>query len=623
MSEPTAFSPDDTTRYLCVAARTDERFAERMTKALLNDDLHAVAPSVGFSLRPVLLHALAGVRQRRMRDWCLLVATALALILSPLWTLLALLVILPVGGGLARRAGESRRLRDVVFALGALAILLLLSVSIVSALGVAPEPTRRSPAPEPPVAEWLVGVPWLALLTGLVMYGLVVWSEWQTRQTLLGELTRAAFRPDEAPPLPSGQAWLSDRLAAIDEAERGNVTIYSGFTPFIGHGPLVSTWSFALPLQRRDAAEDEESVVRLDTVDLVTHVRDRLAGIGVEPDELPGLLLAERAFVSGNALTMHPALLPERDQTPRQHLAGEDLARLAARPHGSARHYLCAQVPSWGGEVVASTFLHFSTDGRLLHLQCDRTVLGPLWRQYHDVDRISPVLTAGAIGRLLARAASGLASAVPRAPARVLRDATFHWRCQRHRAVERAIALQDLSYDYGARFSVREQATDANYHNYFQKTDAAKHLKLIERHVLAALLDFLDEHGVDTTEFRNRQMTILNQGIIQTGGVSNIGNQAVGQNARAVSHGLSFTAAPANTELMTQLMALLERHSAEVPEETVEVAEELQDELDAPEPDRGVIARMLERLTNLVKPVAPLVEAVGELTKSVNSAFGE
>ncbi|MEO6091056.1 MAG: hypothetical protein ABIQ18_48925 [Umezawaea sp.] len=531
MSQPTAFSLDDTTRYLCVAARTDERFAERMIKTLLNDDLHAAAPSVGFSLRPVLLHALAGVRQRRVRDWCLLAATALALALSPLWTIIALLVILPIGGSLARRAGESRRLRDIVFALIALAIVLLLSVSIVSALGTASAPTRSRPEPEPPVAEWLVGLPWLALLMGLVMYALMVWSEWQTRLTLLSELTRAAFRPDAAPPLPPGQAWLSDRLAAIDEAERGNVTIYDGFTPFIGHGPLVSTWSFALPSLRRDA--DVDAVVPLDTVELIAHVRDRLAGIGLGPDELPGLFLTERAFVSGNALTMHPALLPQRDLAPQQHLLGEDLARLAVRPHGSARHYLCAQVPSWGGEVVASTFLHFSTDGRMLYLQCDRTVLGPLWQQYHDVDRISPVLTAGAIGRLLARAASGVSKAVPRALVHVVRDLNFRWSWERHRTVERAIAQQDLGYNYGARFSVREEATDANYHNYFQKTDAAKHLKLIERHVLAALLDFLDERGVDTTEFRNRQMTILNQGIIQTGGVSNVGNQAVGSEATA------------------------------------------------------------------------------------------
>lgn len=113
-----------------------------------------------------------------------------------------------------------------------------------------------------------------------------------------------------------------------------------------------------------------------------------------------------------------------------------------------------------------------------------------------------------------------------------------------------------------------------------------------------------------------------NYGIQQSGGVSNVGNQAVGQHARAISHGLTFTAAPETGELMTKLMALLERHRAELPESAAEAAEELQDELDSAEPERGVIARALERLNNLVKPVAPLVETVGELTRSVDSAFG-
>ncbi|SES30060.1 hypothetical protein [Lentzea albida] len=113
-----------------------------------------------------------------------------------------------------------------------------------------------------------------------------------------------------------------------------------------------------------------------------------------------------------------------------------------------------------------------------------------------------------------------------------------------------------------------------------------------------------------------------NYGIQQSGGVSNVGNQAVGQNARATSHGLQFTASPATNELVAELMALLERHRAELPDEATEVAEELQDELESPEPDRGVIARVLERLNTMVKPVAPLVETVGELTKAVESFGG-
>jgi hypothetical protein len=41
------------------------------------------------------------------------------------------------------------------------------------------------------------------------------------------------------------------------------------------------------------------------------------------------------------------------------------------------------------------------------------------------------------------------------------------------------------------------------------------------------------DDDVDTTEFANRQMVILNQGIVQTGGVSHVGNQAVGPGATA------------------------------------------------------------------------------------------
>jgi hypothetical protein len=110
-----------------------------------------------------------------------------------------------------------------------------------------------------------------------------------------------------------------------------------------------------------------------------------------------------------------------------------------------------------------------------------------------------------------------------------------------------------------------------------------------------------------------------NFGIQQSGGTSNVGNQAVGPHARAVSHGLRFTAGTG--ELLAELMTLLDRHRAELPGSAVTTAEELRDELAKPQPDRGVLTRILDRLTTLVKPVTPLVTTVAELTKTVNSAF--
>ncbi|MCP9946748.1 hypothetical protein LUX12_21265 [Streptomyces somaliensis] len=65
--------------------------------------------------------------------------------------------------------------------------------------------------------------------------------------------------------------------------------------------------------------------------------------------------------------------------------------------------------------------------------------------------------------------------------------------------------------------------------------DARHALDALDRHALAAVRDFLEEHGVDTADFRTQSQTILNHGVLQTGGVSVVGNQAVGAGARATA----------------------------------------------------------------------------------------
>ena len=92
---------------------------------------------------------------------------------------------------------------------------------------------------------------------------------------------------------------------------------------------------------------------------------------------------------------------------------------------------------------------------------------------------------------------------------------------------------QDPVFDFGARVSVREMALSPDYHNYFQVVDAGRITALVERHALAALREFLDSRGYDITDFRAQQQTILNQGVIQQGGMSIVGNQAVGAGASA------------------------------------------------------------------------------------------
>lgn len=527
MTEPDAarVTSGQVTRYLCVAARTDENFADRVLSGVLAGDLRATAPSVGFDLRPVVLHCLAARRQRYLRDLALVVCAVIALVVSLLWTALSLLVIAALAGTVRRSAGGARSWPAVPAALMvALPVLLAVLISGLTPSGSDPKAVG--------LPDWLAGVPWLGLPVLLVMYGALAWDVLATRQVVVGDLTRSRFRPEAAPP--PREEWVTPLLGAIEATQYGNVTPYSGFTPFLGYGRTVSGWAFALPTWRRGRADLDE-VVEIDVLELIEHVRKRLHAIS-QPGEaageaLEGLHIADRIFVSGEALGAR--FLPRRDLPPRQNLMPEEVREIAGRPSGSARYFLCAEVRSWGEEMVASTFLHFSTDGRLLYLQCDRAVLGPLRRRYHDVDRLTDTPVPGQIGRIALASAARLPALVAGAAGRALRAALSGRIHRRRLRRNRLLAGEDLGYDYGARFSVREMAEDLRSHNYFQNTDVSKHLKIVERHVLTAVLDFLDEHDVDTTEFANRQMVILNQGIVQTGGVSHVGNQAVGFGATA------------------------------------------------------------------------------------------
>ncbi|HEY8980389.1 MAG TPA: hypothetical protein VIU15_12475 [Streptomyces sp.] len=124
----------------------------------------------------------------------------------------------------------------------------------------------------------------------------------------------------------------------------------------------------------------------------------------------------------------------------------------------------------------------------------------------------------------------------------------------------------------------------------------------------------------------DEQRPPLNQGVIQYGGTSNVGNQAIGPGATAYSGTVSFQPfdATRTAGLLAQVEALLTEHRERLadPAATSRELQRLRDELEEPEPQVGVVRRALTRLNEFVQPVTPLVVAVGELARSVQGLPG-
>jgi hypothetical protein len=91
----------------------------------------------------------------------------------------------------------------------------------------------------------------------------------------------------------------------------------------------------------------------------------------------------------------------------------------------------------------------------------------------------------------------------------------------------------DPGYNYGAMTSIRELAQSKRYRKYFQQLDRSLNANLMDRQVLDTIMTFLDAHDIDISQFEEQRTTILNQGILMSGGKLSAGSIAIGERSRA------------------------------------------------------------------------------------------
>lgn len=380
----------------------------------------------------------------------------------------------------------------------------------------------------------VLGPMWIGLLAGpvlLLAWGIVLAENLTIYYgTLARWLRRDVFDPGNAPS--SFPADVEQRLAEIAAQDRGNVTVFPAYSPFVGHGPIVKTWSMSLNVAQPAVGR---SVTPFTVEELYEHTMGRVRAL-----DLPGVVTDNRVLVNGDDLLHHvdpqvaTEILPDRLARPRSVASDRLVRRLLSESRGRARSYLRVRVTGWSGELVLSVFVRYTMPpkGDLLFAEASYTLLTPPKEKYREVDRLLSSPTVGQLFRLAGRSARqapvrlfsslGLLAA-PLAP-------LASWLKERREV--RQISTEQ-SFNYGARVCARELAGDNLYFRYFQQLDKEMYQKMVERRILDAIEEFLEAHGVDTADFSARQTTILNNGIFVTDrGTLNARDVAAGIGAR-------------------------------------------------------------------------------------------
>lgn len=356
----------------------------------------------------------------------------------------------------------------------------------------------------------------------------VFWFECSTKYgAALRSLRPDLFDPAAAPaPVNAG---VAARLREIGAYAAGNVTTYSGYSPFTGYGSARESWSLAFDVTAaaRPGAEPQE----FDVVDLYAHVEARLATLG-----LPCLEIEERVFVEGWAVRDDRRFLPDPLGRPVTAVSADALEALKRAPEEKVRPYLAVHSTGWGGELVTSLFVRFVRSDSSLVVEAAPTVLFPLKDDYRVVDTLMPEAPVREVVRLALDTVIPTVFELLAAPWRAIAGfAPDFWMYFRVREQDKLITRL-RRFDYGARQSVRGDAAAGSHQRYFQEADSTMVLKAIEKRVLDALVEFAEAHGIRTDELVQRQELIINHGIIASHGASvQASPVASGENAKASS----------------------------------------------------------------------------------------
>jgi hypothetical protein len=566
------------TRFLCAAAYLHHTFAKLVIWHLLATR-DAIAPSVNFDVGPVLRHCLRARRNILIRDIVLVVILLAGLIIRFPATLDFILFAVSLGYLMPNiRKRRSGLLSTIMFAIATAAgVGLAVTLAFTLVVGTFATSALTSGSLSSGVAGLIgLGVSFLLLLV-------VTWAtEFAYLRITFRTLAQDLRKDGELPRAMSAAA--EERIATIEGAQRGNITLHSGWFPFIGAGEQTEThWSIAIrlrpkdPMRQRlrdqgldaddlfnDAAVPADEYVQIDPVDLHKRIRERL--VAMKDAALPtherisALTVSDRLVGSGLLSVDNPLFDPVL-KTPYSHASRSAMEELIRHPQASLRYYQQVSVSDRGPAVLSGThrvidgidqdvevsaFVHAAAEGRMLYLQFVLTALPPIDAQYQIIGFRHVSSLTGSLTYAIRRLFGSIASA-PNGIYAAVRlwhtERQMLWRTEQQMEKEqRELARAQLSavVDFGSKISVRQIATAPWFHSYIQELDVEKYNLMISRLLLETVQDYLDEKGVDTSAFESSAQNIINNGDVisisgNSGTIGNVGSRRNTRNSSTAS----------------------------------------------------------------------------------------
>lgn len=310
---------------------------------------------------------------------------------------------------------------------------------------------------------------------------------------------------------------------------RQNLVVYGGFSPFVGSGLSLRNWSFSVNLQKATEGGLLEEASGLSVTELAEFIQARLASLTIAGFEQYQVLFADGRYVRDDQ-----RLMPSPYELPPRQIPEELIAAYSQDEETRRRAYLRIAVTDWSGEMVITTYLRFKKGESHLFAESSSFILPPLKQGYYIIDSMTPSLRIKRVAQLVMGSLAAAPFRLVWSPFSVLgiiMQPIHDWRARRQ--TRKAIRDNPL-FNYGALTSIRQLGMEDRFRVYFQQLDRDMHLKTVEQCMIDAIVTYLEERGIDTSDIRERRHAILNNGVFISGGVVNAESLTAGAGARSI-----------------------------------------------------------------------------------------
>lgn len=309
-----------------------------------------------------------------------------------------------------------------------------------------------------------------------------------------------------------------------------NVIFYSGYSPFVGCGIDIGGWSFVVDIDKGKSILDKRlQPNQFELIEMYNVIENEINGLNI-----PNLTVSDKVFINGKYIRDNRDFLPDILGCPINKIPQKYIDLAINNNLKDARFYKVIQVVDWEGDLIFTSFLRLQKNEKNLFVENNYYLLPPISSTLKSIDTLKE---NSGISYYISFVIMAFFKSIFLSVFSIIKVIgyvfeVFSEMFGGQTAAMRKIVKTSPDYDYGAETSIREAISQTQYSQHFQKLDKERYFKMIEKRLFNLIGNFLDSKNIDASEFKERETSILNQGVIVTGGNIKSENIAVGKSSK-------------------------------------------------------------------------------------------